>query len=237
MHVNSIFESISGEVGGFSQGSRCVFIRLMGCNLRCPYCDTKETQKLTGSAIYAVNEIFDRLLDYNLKDILITGGEPLLQAEELEQLCLMLLDAGKRISIETNGTIPIPEQLLKLENIFFVMDWKMPEIYASGFKLVTANKLEIFKQLRPQDIVKFVVSDNDTLAKAIMIQKRLQDREFVKAKFAYSPAVTGDISNFLKYPEPLCKFQTMAANIVEAFKIHDVEAILNLQIHKILSIP
>jgi 7-carboxy-7-deazaguanine synthase len=43
LDVNDIFASIDGEVNGWGQGRPTTFIRLSGCNLRCSYCDTKQT--------------------------------------------------------------------------------------------------------------------------------------------------------------------------------------------------
>ena len=78
LKVHSIFESISGEAGGFPQGSWCTFLRLSGCNLRCRWCDTPDAQEVEAQTLdMSVKEICDSVGIY--KNILITGGEPLLQ--------------------------------------------------------------------------------------------------------------------------------------------------------------
>lgn len=48
LRVSEIFYSLNGEVCSAGQGSPAVFIRLAGCNMKCPYCDTPETIPLEG---------------------------------------------------------------------------------------------------------------------------------------------------------------------------------------------
>ena len=102
--VNEIFYSLQGE--GFWTGTPMVFIRLSGCNLRCPFCDTdhSEFRLMTVDAIIkAVNKVDPENCGY----VCITGGEPLLQ------LGTDLIDALHRfyynVHVETNGTRPVPQ--------------------------------------------------------------------------------------------------------------------------------
>lgn len=96
-----IFYSLQGE--GTSAGAPAVFLRLAGCNLHCRWCDTKRSW---GSGIeLSPAEVADRLLAQPCRRYVITGGEPLLQAAELEEL-LALLPAEACIEVETNGTLP-----------------------------------------------------------------------------------------------------------------------------------
>lgn len=105
--VHSIFHTIQGE-GPFA-GSPAVFIRLAGCNLQCPGCDTEYTEGANRTDIY---EIFDEVA-VTLPDqiqangqrplIVITGGEPFRQP--IEKLVEILLDNGCLVQIETNGTL------------------------------------------------------------------------------------------------------------------------------------
>lgn len=99
------FISISGEAGGFPQGSFCTFIRLQKCNLRCKYCDTPKARPQEGGILYSIDSLVQKC---HTKQVLITGGEPLLQAHALVPLIERLTKEGHPVQIETNGSLPIP---------------------------------------------------------------------------------------------------------------------------------
>jgi 7-carboxy-7-deazaguanine synthase len=103
--VHSIFHTIQGE--GPLSGHPAIFVRLAGCNLRCPQCDTEYTdnaQLMTPSGI--LQEV-QRLHD-GPRLVVISGGEPFRQPEGVGLLTLELYDADYQIQIETNGTLPPP---------------------------------------------------------------------------------------------------------------------------------
>lgn len=100
MKVTEIFYSVQGE--GPSIGIPAIFIRLTGCNLRCPFCDTKYS--LTGGLEYTIPEILKEIQKYPCRRIVITGGEPLIQREEVIKL-IKSLPVFYYVEIETNGTI------------------------------------------------------------------------------------------------------------------------------------
>lgn len=100
--VHSIFHTIQGE-GPFA-GRSAVFIRLGGCNLQCPRCDT---EYMNGAATTDYLDIVDKVC--SLADapelVVITGGEPLRQ--DLSPLIVELLEVGYTVQLETNGTLPL----------------------------------------------------------------------------------------------------------------------------------
>lgn len=98
--INEIFYSLQGE--GFHTGTPAVFVRFSGCNLRCPFCDTRHE---TGRQM-TDREIVDEVKKYPAAMVILTGGEPSLQVDQ--ELIDLLHDAGKFICIETNGTRPLP---------------------------------------------------------------------------------------------------------------------------------
>lgn len=104
LDVHSIFKTIQGE-GPFT-GTPCVFIRLAGCNLQCPKCDTEYTE---GRKLMKYVDIVDAVRNLQKGGlVVVTGGEPLRQSN-LFQFLHILIDNGYYVQIETNGTLPIPE--------------------------------------------------------------------------------------------------------------------------------
>lgn len=99
--VNEIFYSLQGE--GYHTGMPAVFIRFSGCNLKCPFCDTRHEE----GRMMTDDEIMDEVKRYPATMVILTGGEPSLQIDgafidTLHQL-------GKYVCIETNGTRLLPE--------------------------------------------------------------------------------------------------------------------------------
>ncbi|HEV8635555.1 MAG TPA: 7-carboxy-7-deazaguanine synthase QueE [Chloroflexota bacterium] len=113
-----IFASIQGE--GVTAGVPSVFVRLSLCNLRCGWCDTKYTwdwdhydpkQEIVRRDVASVVR---RVGEIGPQNVVITGGEPLLQQRALEPLVTALKAADHRIEVETNGTIAPEGQLADL---------------------------------------------------------------------------------------------------------------------------
>lgn len=102
LDVHSIFSTLQGE--GPFVGNPAVFVRLAGCNLQCPLCDT---EYVAGRSRFSIPGIYDAILDlktsYNPL-IVITGGEPFRQ-KNLGEFCYFLIAKGMRVQIETNGTL------------------------------------------------------------------------------------------------------------------------------------
>tara|TARA_B100001750_G_C15512048_1_gene604350 strand:+ start:1644 stop:2342 length:699 start_codon:yes stop_codon:yes gene_type:complete len=102
--IVEMFYSIQGE--GFHSGVPSIFIRFGGCNLACEWCDTKfdEWENIT------LREMIDKMQSWDCNRIILTGGEPALQ--DLQTLSSVLRPLGYYLSIETNGTIEIGEDLV-----------------------------------------------------------------------------------------------------------------------------
>jgi organic radical activating enzyme len=116
LEVHSIFLTIQGE-GPFC-GTPCVFVRLAGCNLQCPACDTDYTsnRQLMGpyEVLARVNELW-RAEKWRRGLVVVTGGEPFRQ--ELSSLFDVLCSNGYHIQVESNGTLePTPGQLSATPN-------------------------------------------------------------------------------------------------------------------------
>ncbi len=100
MKVNEIFYSLQGE--GYHAGTAAVFVRLSGCNLQCPFCDT---QHESGSEM-TEDEIAAEVAKYPARLVVVTGGEPSLQLTR--GFVNALHDVDKMVAVETNGTRRLP---------------------------------------------------------------------------------------------------------------------------------
>ena len=166
--ITEIFRSIQGE--GTRAGLPCVFVRLMGCHLRCGYCDTE----------YAFHEGLRRSLDDILAEVTrlaagqpelvqVTGGEPLLQPN-VHPLMARLADAGHTVLLETSGACDITTCDRRVVRI---MDLKTPD---SGE--AHRNHWPNIEHLTTRDELKFVLCSRRDYewARDRLREHRLPDR-------------------------------------------------------------
>ena len=106
--VAEIVSTIQGE--GWWAGIPITLLRLQGCNLRCPFCDTKYSLDPKGGQVMSLGELFHALEQVHPRGrtILLTGGEPTIQP--LEYLVPPLTSIGP-VHLETNGTNPLDKGL------------------------------------------------------------------------------------------------------------------------------
>ena len=172
MKVNEIFYSLQGE--GFLAGVPSVFIRLAGCPLRCRWCDTKYGWDKTGGMCYSIAEIIETVQKNNIKFVVITGGEPMVNSD-LPELTERLKKIGKHITVETAGIAFVPDMPCDLMSISPKLsnstpqDAKLAEIHENA-RLDMAVLSELIDKYIYQ--LKFVVdSENDLLEIQQTIQK------------------------------------------------------------------
>jgi 7-carboxy-7-deazaguanine synthase len=105
--VNEIFESVMGE--GTFAGTFATFVRLSGCNGNCDWCDTDFNENF----LFEPDELKKEVEKFNNRHVVLTGGEPTLQLDEilLQQL------KNRFVLLETNGSLEIPDE------IFDQLDW------------------------------------------------------------------------------------------------------------------
>ena len=142
--VNEIFYSIAGE--GIQVGRPMTFVRLSGCNLRCPFCDTE----FDSFSEWTIEEIVQEVQRHPAEWVGMTGGEALLQ--NIAPLCKALKNAGYHLHIESNGTVSPDPVLFDLVEHWTVSP-KKPEI-APGFERITELKYvvgEAFKESHVDD--------------------------------------------------------------------------------------
>lgn len=217
LKVHSITRSFSGEIGGFQQGSIVDIIRLSGCNLRCPYCDAKEALDCKGYPSLTNKGIFDKLPDTRSHQILITGGEPLLQMKGLESFCSEYRYFESQV--ETNGTI-VPS--IKLMNwiSYWVFDYKLD--FPDKMILQSEKFIEALGYLKGKIYIKFVVSSKNQMETALQIATSLHTAYMhehgVNPIIAFSP----DVSK-ISHKE-----------VYEFITENDPSIVLNCQLHKVL---
>lgn len=109
LDLHSAFFTLQGE--GMYSGLPAVFVRLAGCNLQCPGCDTLYTEgRMTvplGGLVQRVHALTPTRAEQHYQRpalVVITGGEPFRQ--NISPLCAALLDFGYMVQVETNGTFP-----------------------------------------------------------------------------------------------------------------------------------
>jgi 7-carboxy-7-deazaguanine synthase len=100
--INELFCSLQGE--GKLAGVPSVFVRTSGCNLRCWFCDSYRTSWEPTGAWLSVDDLLDRVEEFDTNHVVLTGGEPMIH-EESVRLLDELDDHGYHTTVETNGTI------------------------------------------------------------------------------------------------------------------------------------
>ncbi len=207
------FISINGE--GSRAGELAVFLRFCGCNLNCGYCDTRwaNTSDVKYELISA-EELVAYVKSTGVKNVTLTGGEPLLQTN-IAYLIELLGESGSEVEIETNGSVPLKNIVSLSPRPAVTADYKLP---SSGMEkyMLTEN----FSYLTLRDAVKFVVGDKCDLLRAEEIINGYGLKE--KCRVYFSP-VFGKIK-----PEEIAEF-------MKARKLNGVR--LQLQLHKIIWDP
>ncbi len=148
LRVTEIFHSIQGESSRV--GLPTVFVRLTGCPLRCVWCDT--AYAFSGGEALTLDDILQRIGEFDCDTVCVTGGEPLAQKG-----CLPLLDAlcdaGYSVSLETSGALDIGGVDPRVARI---MDLKAP-----GSGEYERNRWENIDLLTAHDELKFVLASRE----------------------------------------------------------------------------
>lgn len=148
LRISEIFYSLQGESA--QVGLPTLFIRLVGCPLRCQYCDTEYA--FSGGDSLTLSAILDEAARQAPRHVCVTGGEPLAQPACLELLRL-LADRGYQVSLETSGALDLSGVDPRIS---CVMDLKTP-----GSGEMHRNRLENLSLLKQKDQLKFVLCDRD----------------------------------------------------------------------------
>jgi len=183
--INEVYPSIQGE--GLLVGLPSLFIRIQGCNLRCPWCDQPSALPFKSPST-SLEDLINLVETYPHKHVIITGGEPLTESS-LPELVKELLKIGKSVQIETNGTLWQEELEDVAENIHItcspkaVANWYVHQKirkYAKELKFVVDEYLNLDVLLAFEDFLKrsCVVlqpesNKSEFLEKALDLQNKL----------------------------------------------------------------
>jgi len=131
LRVVEVFESLQGE--GPLCCRRALFLRLAGCNLRCPWCDTEYSLDPGAGEPVEAGVLVERAVRHGGL-LVVTGGEPLLQRSQLNRFLeeLWRRSPGHLVQVETNGTLPPPGPGEPLSRALFVVSPKDVPVAVPG---------------------------------------------------------------------------------------------------------
>jgi len=169
LRVTEIFRSIQGE--STHAGRPCTFVRLTGCPMRCVWCDSEYT--FSGGQHFTLEDILNRVSEFNCRLVEVTGGEPLAQREAFS-LIARLCDEDYEVLVETGGFVSTEEVDPRAK---IILDVKCP---TSGEE--PRNHWPNLERLRAdKDEVKFVLTNHDDWLYTVEIVKRYDLEKRAKA--------------------------------------------------------
>jgi 7-carboxy-7-deazaguanine synthase len=162
MFIAETFTSIQGE--GMLVGVPSHFIRTSGCNMRCRWCDTPYTSWLPEGERCPVVGLVDGAVASNVRHVVVTGGEPLLQ-REIGALTRGLRAAGLHVTVETAGTVA-PDFVCDLLSVSPKTANSDPQgAWRDRHRALRSNlgPLRALVTRFPEHQIKFVITDGDHL--------------------------------------------------------------------------
>ena len=214
MLVNEIFYSLQGE--SEMQGKPCIFLRLYGCNMKCNWCDTMYAVKGGDFVRMDILDILGKVEElaekYKCSMLEITGGEPLIQKEEIRKLITLLIAKNSKIKtilIETNGKDFVIDKFLQTLSTF-IIDIKTP---SSGEESdlrwmgMNCNKedMEIYAVFAESWQLKFVIQNKEDFDWAV----QLIEKSGSNSKIIFSPVFgkvkLNDLASWILYNSVLSK--------------------------------
>ncbi len=173
--VSEVFgPTLQGE--GPSCGKAAAFVRLGNCNLTCTWCDSSYTwddrrHELSSElAVRDTLEVARQVISMGTPLVIITGGEPALQAVQAARLAHAVTASGAAVELETSGSVPIGE-LADAMRLIVVS----PKLHNSGIPERRRLRWEVLNGIfdRPNAVLKFVLQSPNDLAEADYIASRL----------------------------------------------------------------
>jgi len=189
-NISEIFYSIQGE--GQTIGFPAIFVRFCGCNLNCPFCDTKYALNCENWMEY--KEIIREVKQYPSKRVIFTGGEPALQGDFIAYF--MRNNPEYTYQIETNGTILLKDierfnHITISPKMFALKKEVLREINkranSSEFKFVVTenfyNELRLIKDLNLKNVVFQPIWENETMLDYLKKVGKIIEKIKIEAPF------------------------------------------------------
>lgn len=221
MKLHEITTTIQGELP--NMGRVCTLVRLSGCNLNCFYCDTDHSCKFEMTP----EEVLQKIDEINIREVLITGGEPLLQEEEVSKLFELMFERDREykddysVVIETNGTLPVSGLYKWVGRTKIAMDLKpLPITTPQQF----ADSLKHIDQLYLGDVLKIIFWDNDSFEFGYKISEQIETRATIVFSPSWSLFGQEDMKPYIKMIKEL-----QMQNPYKRFAFQ-------LQLHKVLGV-
>lgn len=184
--------------------------------MQCSYCDTQwANQPDVSYQLQTTEEIIQAILETGVRNVTLTGGEPLLTPNVAELIAAITAQPTLSLEIETNGSVPLQSFAAIQPRPIFTMDYKLP---SSGMEHKMC--LENMQLLQPQDTVKLVSGSLEDLERGAAL---IQQYDLTHRCHVYFSPVFGSI-------EP----QEMVQFLIER-KLNGVR--LQLQLHKYIWDP
>lgn len=169
LYVTQMIPTIQGE-GDFT-GIPTLLIRLLGCNLKCDFCDSKftwnsnNTKKVYFDFETLKNDIYEVSKNYNITNLMITGGEPTLYKKNPLFRKLVLGELFSTVEIETNGTNL--REFPKGPDVFLNISPKLNPKYYKNIEDYNSlvDSIRFVREYAYYNTLKFVDDDRDAIFK------------------------------------------------------------------------
>jgi 7-carboxy-7-deazaguanine synthase len=181
-YLSEIFKSIQGE--GRYAGVPSLFIRTIGCNLKCRWCDTLFTSWKPEKGSYSNLDVKNLIKENPLiRHIVLSGGEPCI-SNRIEELIIIAKNNKKTITLETNGTVCLDESLMKMIDLVSISP-KLRDSTPIGTKYENIHeknriKIDNFKKwmkYAQNYQLKFVVSKEEDFEEIESLLKELKPKK------------------------------------------------------------
>lgn len=221
VYIKEMYHTVSGEVGLFPQGAPVLVVRFAGCNLNCSYCDTKYARVQDEQDLMEISEVVDAIRDSYCTNILFTGGEPLLQADALEQI-IQNLPFDCITQVETNGSLPLDVKKVDCWVVDHKLDGSSCRKAMMSPRSLVNNAASLFFQTEASMYVKFVCTNRQDYEDACVVMRDIQARLITERQ-------SDRIAFAMSAVEDCLPSSTLLSWLIEDKK---ADVILNIQIHK-----